>query len=440
MKKTRIMSLAFALFIAPNVALADWTLLHAGKLLAVPGNDPMTNATVIIHNDKITDIVSGFVNADSIDTGEEEVHVIDLSDKFVLPGLIDSHVHLTFDHDVPFHERILNSTEYATLRGAKNAGITLQAGFTTVADLGSYTYAAYALRDAINDGFIEGPRVLAAGASMSVTGGHADFSSSLPDKWWPEQDDINISQCDGADDCRYRVRNLAKRGSDLIKITATGGVLSQQGRGLDQHFSQDEMEAIVETAHLLGLRVTAHAHGTEGIKAAISAGIDSIEHSTMIDAEGARMARRAGTYLIPTLAAYYGVEQGMEQGLYTPTVLDKIDAVFAVKSQAYPHLFDNRNKIAFGTDAGVYEHGLNAIEFGRLVEASGMSAMDAIVTATINAADHLGISDTVGSIEAGKYADIIAVSDNPLEDVTILENVSFVMKGGTIAKNVAKFE
>ena len=297
-----------------------------------------------------------------------------------------------------------------------------------------------ALRDAINEGVIEGPRILAAGASISVTGGHADPSNSLPDKWWPARDDINISQCNGADDCRYRVRNLAKRGSDIIKITATGGVLSQQGRGLDQHFTQEEMIAIVETAHLLGLKVTAHAHGTEGIKAAIRAGIDSIEHSTIIDAEGARMARRAGTYLIPTLTAYYGVEIGVENGLFTPPVLAKIEAISKVRAEAFPNVFARGNKIAFGTDAGVFEHGLNALEFGRMVEASGMSPMPAIETATVNAADHLGVSDTVGTITAGKYADIIAVNGDPLADVTALEHVSFVMKGGEIAKGAAKSE
>lgn len=435
MKKIQILGLAVALVTIPSVAHADWTVIHAGKLLATPGNAPMTNASVIIHDNKITNVTAGFVGADTIDAGGESVTVIDLSDKFVLPGLIDSHVHLTSEPNVPFGERILESTEYSTLIGAKNAHVTLQAGFTTVADLGSSTYSAYALRDAINDGVIEGPRILAAGASISVTGGHADGSNSLPDKWWPQQNDINISQCNGADDCRYRVRNLAKRGSDIIKITATGGVLSQQGRGLDQHFTQDEMKAIVETAHLLGLKVTAHAHGTGGIKAAISAGIDSIEHSTLIDAEGARMARRAGTYLIPTLTAYYGVEQGLAAGVFTPPVLAKIDAITKVKEDALPQLFARGNKIAFGTDAGVFEHGLNALEFGRMVNASGMSPMTAIEIATVNAADHLGISATVGSIEAGKYADIIAVNGDPLSDVTILENVSFVMKNGDVAKS-----
>ena len=435
MQIIKTMSLALALLISPNVAHADWTIIHAGKLLATPGKAPVTNASIIIHNDKITEVKSGFVGEDSVDAGDETVTTIDLSDKFVLPGLIDSHVHLTTDFNVPFHDRILLSTEYSTLVGAKNAAITLQAGFTTVADLGSSTYSAYALRDAINEGVIEGPRILAAGASISVTGGHADPTNNLPDKWWGDRTDINISQCNGADDCRYRVRNLAKRGSDIIKITATGGVLSQQGRGLDQHFTQEEMIAIVETAHLLGLKVTAHAHGTEGIKAAIRAGIDSIEHSTIIDAEGARMARRAGTYLIPTLTAYYGVEIGVEQGIFTPPVLAKIEAISKVRYEAFPNVFARGNKIAFGTDAGVFEHGLNALEFGRMVEASGMSAMTAIETATVNAADHLGVSDTVGTITAGKYADIIAVNGDPLADVTALEHVSFVMKGGEIAKS-----
>ena len=431
----KILCLAIALFITPNIAHANWTIIHAGKLLSEPGKEPLVNASIIIHNDKISNISAGFVAANSIDAGGEKVTVIDLSDKFVLPGLIDSHVHLTYNFDMPFHERILTSTEYSTLIGSKNALTTLRAGFTTVADLGSATYSAYALRDAIKNGIIDGPRILAGGASMSVTGGHADASNSLPDKWWPKQDSVNISQCNGADECRYRVRNLAKRGADLIKITATGGVLSQQGRGLDQHFSQDEMKAIVETAHLLGLKVTAHAHGAEGIKAAIRAGIDSIEHSTMIDAEGAKMARRAGTYLIPTLTAYYGVEIGVAKGIYTPPVLAKIDAITAVKTNSLKYLFARGNKIAFGTDAGVFEHGLNALEFGRMVEASNMTNMQAIETATVNAADHLGISDNVGTITAGKYADIIAVAGDPLADVTVLENVSFVMKGGKIAKS-----
>lgn len=430
----KILSLILALLIIPSVAQANWTIIHAGKLLDTPGNDAKNNSSIIIHNNKISSIADGFVTAASIDAGGETVTIIDLSDKFVLPGLIDSHVHLTGDSDVTFSERILLSPEYSTLIGAKNALITLKAGFTTVADLGSSTYSAYALRDAIKKGVIKGPRILAAGASMSVTGGHADASNNLPDAWWPKQNDINISQCNGADDCRYRVRNLAKRGSDLIKITATGGVLSQQGRGLDQHFTQEEMVAIVETAHLLGLKVTAHAHGTEGIKAAIRAGIDSIEHATLIDAEGAKMARRAGTYLIPTLTAYYGVERGMEKGIFTPPVLAKIKAINKDKEKALPNLFAKGNKIAFGTDAGVFEHGLNALEFGRMVNASDMTSMTAIKTATVNASDHLGVSDTVGTIAVGKYADIIAVNGNPLSDITILENVSFVMKNGEVVK------
>lgn len=416
----------------PGLAKADWTIIHAGELLAVPGTPPQKQASVIIKDGTIQGVRSGFISAGDIDSGDEAVNIIDLSDKFVLPGLIDSHVHLTGDFDTPRLKGLLMSDEYRTLVGYKNAAITLRAGFTTVADLGSGPYTAFALRDAIRDGVIEGPRIIAGGASISVTGGHADRTNSLPDKWWFHRADDNIGQCDGADDCRRRVRVNAKRGADIIKITATGGVMSQQGRGLDQHFTHEEMVAIVETAHLLGLKVTAHAHGTEGIKAAIRAGIDSIEHSSLIDREGSRMAKKAGTYLIPTLMAPYGAELARQAGLLSPTVIEKFDAVMAEKAESYPYMFADGINIAFGTDAGVYEHGLNGKEFARMMEASGMSAMDAIKTATINAATHFGVLDNRGTVEAGKHADIVAVDRSPLEDITQLESMAFVMKGGKV--------
>jgi imidazolonepropionase-like amidohydrolase len=422
---------AFLMLLVPNAALADWTIIHAGTLLAVPGEAPLNNASIIIHDDRIFAVQAGFLGAEAIKAGEDEaVNIIDLSGRFVLPGLIDSHVHLTGDFGTPQLERLLMSAEYSTLLGARNAGITLRAGFTTVADVGSARYAAYALRDAIAAGIVEGPRILAGGASISVTAGHADPTNSLPDAWWASRDDVGISQCNGADECRYRVRLLAKRGADLIKITATGGVLSQSGRGLDQHFTMDEMEAIVEAAHLLGLRVTAHAHGTEGIKAAIRAGIDSIQHSTLIDAEGAALAREHGTYLVPTLMAPWGAEQAREMGLLSPVVMAKMDAVMSHAAQSHEFMFSDGIKIAFGTDAGVYPHGMNAMEFARMIAASDMSPMDAIRSATVTGAQMWGREDDIGTIEAGKYADIIAVDGNPLEDVSVLEQMAFVMKGG----------
>jgi imidazolonepropionase-like amidohydrolase len=429
MKKYLGLSVA-VLMMAPGVAFADWTIIHAGEAMLVAGEDIQENVSIIIHDERISEIRNGFVGVGDIEAGDEAVEVIDLSDQFVLPGLIDSHVHLTGQVGTPLIESLTRSAEYSTLLGAKYAAITLRAGFTTVRDLGSQRYSVYALRDAINNGVVAGPRIISAGLGISVTGGHGDATNALPDAWWPQRGDVDFGNCDSPDECRYRVRTIAKRGADVIKIAATGGVLSQQGRGLNQHFTDAEMEAIVEAAHLLGLKVAAHAHGKGGIEAALRAGVDSIEHSTYTDEGTMALYLESGAYMVPTLMAFNGLRGAIAAGVFTPVVEAKARSVLESLGNSTRLAVASGVKIAFGTDSAVTPHGQNAGEFALLVEYGGMTAEQALVSATLNAADLLGVADNVGTLEAGKYADIIAVDGNPLDDVTVLEHVAFVMKGG----------
>ncbi len=355
--------------------------------------------------------------------------IIDLSGKTVLPGLIDLHTHLSGDPSGEFWRAATTPPEYYTLIAAKNARITALAGFTTVRDLGSRTdQVTQSLRTATEQGIIPGPRIVTSARTISIVGGHGDVNG-----FHQHVNDVLASgyTCTGPVECSEKVRMASKYGADLIKITATGGVLSQQGRGLEEHFTAEEMEAIVDTAELLGLKVAAHAHGARGIEAAAKAGVHTIEHGTYMDDDAAKAMKASGTTLIPTLMAFEGIKKGLGTGFYTPVVEEKIRAVSEIADTIVPRARQFGVNVAFGTDAGVFPHGENAGEFALMVK-GGMSNREAIAAATTEAAEILGMEGEIGRIAPGYSADIIAVDGNPLEDVTALESVAFTMVRGRV--------
>jgi imidazolonepropionase-like amidohydrolase len=315
--------------------------------------------------------------------------------------------------------------------GVKNAGITIRAGFTTVRDLGSAPYVGFALRDGTAKGLFPGPRIVSAGPAISITGGHGDvsgFRASVLHALSAQ------NTCSGADACTERVRELARSGADVIKITATGGVLSQQARGLDKHFTDPELKAIMDTAHTLGLKVAAHAHGPRGMEAAALAGVDSIEHGTFGDDAALRAMKAKNVYMVPTLMAFTGLQDRVGKNIYTPPVEAKAKAALAQLGKALSAAKKLGVPIAFGTDSGVFEHGRNAEEFSMMVALGGLTPREALASATTSAAQLLGLDSEIGTLEPGKSADMIAVEGDPLTDVRQLEKVSFVMVRGTIAK------
>jgi imidazolonepropionase-like amidohydrolase len=412
-----------------NISFADEriTIVHVGTLLAVPGEAPKTRQTITIEGNRITAIDDGFVDPASM-TGQ--VTFIDLADKFVLPGLMDMHVHLLSELGPNSRTEALQvTTSMQALRGALHAKRTLYAGFTTVRDLGGKPEAIYALRDAIDQGIVPGPRVLAAGSSIAATGGHGDVDgvkAELLTLWTPD------TICDGPYDCRHATRYAIKYGADWIKITATGGVLSDTATGTDQQMTDDELREIMETAHSLGVKVAAHAHGTNGINAALRAGVDSIDHGTFLDDESIKLFKRTGAYLVPTLLPGHKVPATMEGNpFFTEAIKAKARAASAGSKASFRKAYEGGVRIAFGTDSGVTRHGANAEEFAVMV-AAGMSEMDAIQSATIAAAQLIEMSDELGTIEPGKFADMIAVDSSPLDDISALENVSAVIKDGKL--------
>ncbi len=414
-----------SLFATDATAAEQTTIIHAGTLLAVPGNAPATKQSIIIEGTQIVRIEDGFVDPAAL---SGDVTVIDLSDKFVLPGLMDMHVHLLGELGPNSRTDALHvTTSMQALKGAMHAKRTLDAGFTTVRDLGGKPEAIYALRDAIDNGVVPGPRIFAAGSSLAATGGHGDVDgvkAELLTLWTPE------TICDGPYDCRRATRYAIKYGADWIKITATGGVLSDTATGTDQQMTDDELKEIMDTAHGLGVKVAAHAHGTDGINAALRAGVDSIDHGSFLDKESIRLFKQTGAYLVPTLSPSYKIPAQMEGNpFFTEAIKAKALAAAAASKANFGSAYEAGVKIAFGTDTGVTKHGENADEFGMMIE-SGMTEMDAIRSATVVAAELLQKSDTLGTIESGKIADIIAVDGSPLEDITVLENVSVVIKDG----------
>jgi len=416
-----------SLFIAINAAAQDQTtIIHAGILLAVPGEAPKNNQSIIIEGNRITRVEDGFVEA------TDDATLIDLSDKFVLPGLMDMHVHLLGEISPDARTDALHvTTSMQALKGALHAKRTLDAGFTTVRDLGGEPEAIYALRDAVRNGYVLGPRILAAGSSLAATGGHGDIDgvkAELLTLWTPE------TICDGPYDCRRATRYAIKYGADWIKITATGGVLSDTATGTDQQMTDDELKEIMDTAHGLGVKVAAHAHGTNGINSALRAGVDSIDHGSFLDRESIRLFKQTGAYLVPTLSPSYKIPAMMEGNpFFTEAIQKKALAASAASKANFGSAYEAGVKIAFGTDSAVTKHGENADEFGMMVD-SGMSEMDAIRAATVSASELIEMSDTLGTIEAGKMADIIAVDESPLDDITALENVSVVIKDGKRVK------
>jgi imidazolonepropionase-like amidohydrolase len=404
------------------------TVIHAGRLLADASTGRvLTEQSILVGaNGDIIAVQPGYVTPAG-------ATVIDQRNRFVLPGLIDSHVHLTSElgPNQLLDEVQLTSSD-AALRGAGNARTTLMAGFTTVADLGAANDAIFGLRRAIRENRVVGPRIIASGAAITPDGGHADANGFAPDI-------IDVMRspaaCSGADDCRRATRRQIQAGADVIKITATGGVLSNTAAGVAQQLSDEELRAIVDAAHAMGRRVTAHAHGVGGINAALRAGVDSIEHGTYLDAEGMRLIRQGNRYLVPTLEAGWWVAQLADRGgVLTPAQADKARVVGRDLQGMAARARAGNVRIAFGTDTGVSVHGENAREFQLLVQA-GFTPLQTIQFATVAAADHLQLNSITGRIVPGLSADIIAVDGDPLADVSTLMNVRYVMARGVTHKS-----
>ncbi|MGO4408648.1 MULTISPECIES: amidohydrolase family protein [unclassified Brevundimonas] len=412
---------------APTVAAVSaeqpTTFVQVGRLLADPANGQvLRDKTLVIRGNQVVEIRDGFVG---------DGKVVDLRSAFVLPGLIDSHVHLTHQQSPTARlDNVTESTATQAMIGARYARRTLNAGFTTVADLGASNEAIFALRDAVRRGDVPGPRIIAAGSAVSVHGGHGDVNGYREDVMHvlsPE------SVCSGVEDCMRAVRMQVRSGADIIKITATGGVLSNTAAGLAQQFSEDELAAIVASAHRMGRQVTAHAHGVDGINAFLKAGGDSIEHGTYLDNESMRLFKSHNAWLVPTLMAgdYVARVASSPDNFFTPAQTAKALEIGPKMVDMARRAHDGGVRIAFGTDSGVSAHGDNAQEFALLVRA-GLTPLEAIQAATIGAAEHLKISNEAGRLAAGMPADLIAVSGDPLSDVTELERVRFVMKNGQV--------
>lgn len=405
------------------------TYIHGGLIITKAGQNPIKNSTIIIEGDKIIDVVEGFIKPLN-----ENDKIIDLRDKTIMAGMIDSHVHLL--GELGANSRInavtMEESDYA-FTAMHNAKKTLNAGFTTVADLGADgSHAIFALRDQIAKGLIIGPRIIASGTALSATSGHGDIHNYREDLL-----KIMVPEtiCDGADDCRRATRYQIKMGADIIKVTATGGVLSDTAAGLGQQLFDDELKAIADTAHSMGRKVTAHAHGKAGIDAALKAGFDSIEHGTYLDKETIELFKKSGAYLVPTVLAGATVAKiaQMPNPPLSPAQVAKAKEAGPKMLNMLKLARENGVKIAFGTDSGVSKHGDNAQELLLMVEA-GFTPTEALKSATIDAADHLGLSKQIGTIEAGKFADIIAIDGDPTKDIKIMQNIKFVMKSGIVAK------
>lgn len=408
---------------------AQVVYIHAGALLDRPGNAPRGAATLVVRDGKIEAVRDGLI------APEGGARLVDLSNQFVLPGLIDMHVHI-FNDDNKMRARLEQNNrdvEDSMLLGVDNARRTLEAGFTTLRDLGSEVRSVTALRDGINGGLIPGPTLYVAGRGISITAGHGDGANNANRETTEAVREGATNLCNGADDCRRAVREQISQGADVIKFAATGGVNSNIAGGLNQQMFADEMQAIVATAHMFGRKVAAHAHGNNGIKAALEAGVDSIEHGTFSDAETNALFKKRNAWLVPTMVAPHAAYAQAKAGARSLNTLKKAEETVTIHATNTAGAIRDGVKIAFGTDAGVGDHAKNAEEFSHLVRA-GMTPAAAIRAATVDAATLLGQADRIGTLEPGKDADIIAVSGSPLEDVTRLENVSFVMRRGVVHK------
>ena len=405
---------AAAALAAATTATAQTYAIQAGRLIVDAGRQPRGPSTVVVENGRVSRIEDGF-------TAPAGAVVVDQRSRTVLPGLVDAHVHLTSDPGTPFWRDAVDSNELAAVTGVKNALLTARAGFTTVRDLGAPGLSSFALRDAIRDGVVPGPRILASGGALSIVGGHGDVSGFRPE--------VNAAldpggTCTGPEQCSEKVREWAKRGSDVIKITSTGGVLSQQGRGLEGHYHPED------TAHRLGLKVAAHAHGARGIEDAARAGVDSIDHGTFVDGPALQAMKAGGAWLVPTLMAFTGLKDRVGKNVYTPVVEGKARQALAVWGRALAAARRNGVRVAYGTDAGVFEHGRNGEEAELMVRLGGMTPREVLVSATTGAADLLGIAGEIGTLDPGKSADLIAVDGDPLSDATALVRVRYVLTRG----------
>lgn len=433
MKKLAFVSISACMLLSPHLVSASVeqvTVIHAGQLLDKPGTSPRGPSTIIIRNGKVAEVLSGH------QSGPSGATMIDLKDKFVLPGLIDSHVHLNSDAggNAGLIEALTDSPARAAYRAAGNAKITLMAGFTTVRNLGDGSGATMALRDAVAAGELPGPRIIDAGHGISTTSGHGDATLSMSEELHDSINQENL--CDGVESCRQAVRKQIRRGVDVIKIATTGGVNSRIGAGLGRQMFDDEVKALVDTAHLYGKKVAVHAHGQDGINMALAVGADSIEHGTMLDDASIKLFKSSGAYYVPTLSTVNGYIERLakDPDAYPPAVLAKVKWRIEVTGKSLAKAYPAGVKIAFGTDAGVSKHGKNADEFELMVK-HGMPASAAIHAATVNAAALLGVDKDVGTIEPGKAADLIAVAGNPISDITTLKSVNFVMKDGRVFKD-----
>jgi imidazolonepropionase-like amidohydrolase len=410
-------------FTAVAMGQTHHVAVHAAHVLDVKSGKTLNDQIIVIEDGRIASVGA----AAQANVPPDAVRV-ELPNATVLPGLIDAHTHLTMDPKFGY-ERLSISVSREALIGAKNARTTLLAGFTTVRNVGASEYSDVALRDAINSGDVPGPRMLVSGPALSITGGHCD-NNMLPYEYHATEAGV----ADGIAAVQHKVRENIKYGSDLIKVCATGGVLSLGDNPQHSQYTLEEMKAIVADAHRLGRKVAAHAHGAEGIRWAAEAGVDSIEHGSYIDDAGIAVMKEHGTYLVPTL--YLGDWMIDNAGLthLPPPLMVKAQEVIPAARKNIAHAFASGVKVAFGTDAAVYPHGMNAHEFAVMVKL-GLTPLQAIQAATVNAADLLGWSGKVGTLEAGAWGDIVAVDGDPLKDVTVLERVRFVMKGGDVVKN-----
>jgi len=428
-------ALVVAMPAVPQTAPPRIVLVQAGQVLERPGKPARGPSTIVIRDGRVVDVRSGLLDATPAEFAGAQV--IDLRDKYVLPGLVDSHVHLTSDTGGVLSqlEEVQLSPAAKAFNALTNAQKTLSAGFTTVRNLGDRDGVTLALRDAIRDGQVVGPNIVDAGTSISTTSGHMDPALGFRDDLRGTLD-RHENLCDGADACRRAVRMQVARGVDVIKIATTGGVNSRIGAGLGQQMFDDEVRAIVETARLYGKKVAVHAHGQDGVKVALAAGVDSIEHGTTLDDECLELFRKSGAYYVPTLSTVNGYLERIaaDPNAYSPAVRAKVDWRIKITGESLRRAVPKGVKIAFGTDAGVSKHGRNADEFELMVK-HGMTPVQALEAATVNAAALLGLSADVGTLEPGKRADLIAVDGDPLRDLTVLKRVPFVMKDGAVFKD-----
>lgn len=433
MKNHYITALALSCFtLSASVTAADIKVIHAGTLLTLAGESPLTEHTLVITDGIITTIEKGY-GAGPFATSQDTIEIVDLKNSFVMPGLMDMHVHLQGELGPKNDSEALRMSDAdVAMQSVYFAKKTLLAGFTTVRDLGAKSEQIYALRDGINKGWVDGPRIIASGG-VSVTGGHGDvdgMSPDLLDKY------TSKTICDGPYDCRRATRRAIKFGADVIKITSTGGVLSDTNTGTGQQMDDDELREVIQTAHALGRKVASHAHAAQGINAALRAGVDSIEHGSYADKESIKLMKQSGAYLVPTLLAgdtVVAMANAAGADFMSPAIKAKAIKVGGDMMKNFTAAYKAGVNIAYGTDSGVSHHGDNAKE-AVLMSQAGMTNSDILKSATINAAKLIDMSDSLGSLAVGKQADIIALPTSPLKHIDALLNVPFVMKAGVIYK------